>query len=332
MDESFDTVGGRCVVRLERSLRHPVEMVWRAITEPAELRHWFPSDVTMDYRVGGVVRFAFRNGEGPDLEGRIVEFDPPRLLAFCWGDSVLRFELRTEGGAGGPGCRLLFSHTFDDPVSAPSFAAGWYICFENLDLLLDGKPSDVGLDQWAARHDGYVTAFGLDAGTVDDAIEPATGWVVRFARQLTRPVEEVWGLFTEGQDLLLGDPVPTPFLRGREGSSWASAPVVMVAEPPVLLESGAPAAGGLAAAPGVPGSSSGSVAGVAGAGVAGAGVAGAGVAGAGARRVRWELSPGNGGARLDLTETVPADAPDECQRVLAQWATTIDLLARSLRE
>lgn len=323
MDESFDMVGGRCVVRLERSLRHPVEMVWRAITDPAELRHWFPSDVSMEYRIGGVVRFAFRNGEGPDLEGRVVEFDPPHLLAFLWGDSVLRFELRPELGADGPGCRLLFSHTFDDAVSAASYAAGWYICFENLYLLLDGKPSDVGLDQWAARHDGYVTAFGLDAGTVDDAIEPGTGWVVRFVRQLTRPVEEVWGLMTAGRNLLVGGPVPAAFMGG-EGASWASPPAVMVAEPPHLLEYGGPAAGGLAAPPGVPGG--------VGAGGAAAGGTAAGGPDAGARRVRWKLSPGNGGARLDLTETVPVDAPDECQRALAQWATAIDVLARSLRE
>ena len=62
---------------------------------------------------------------------------------------------------------MLFSHTFDDRVSAASYAAGWHICFDNLYLLIDGKPADIGLDQWAALHDGYVEQFGLGRGSLE---------------------------------------------------------------------------------------------------------------------------------------------------------------------
>jgi uncharacterized protein YndB with AHSA1/START domain len=34
--------GGRYVLRFERHLGHSVERVWRALTEPSELAHWFP--------------------------------------------------------------------------------------------------------------------------------------------------------------------------------------------------------------------------------------------------------------------------------------------------
>lgn len=316
MNEALSTVDGRSVLRMQRWFSHPIEKVWRAVTCPGEMRHWFPSDVAMDFRTGRTIRFVFRQGEGPDLEGRILELDEPRLFSFLWGGSVLRFELRPEEGADGPGCRLLFSHTFDDRVSAASYAAGWQICFDNLYLLTEAKPSDVGLDQWAALHDGYVRQFGLGAGTLETAVEPggvATGWTVRFERQLTRPVDDVWLVLTEGRAPAVGDPVPAPFTRAMAAAQLVASPSVIAVDPPRLLEYAWQAAG-------------------AGPGAGPVAVPGAGVGpGAASGRVRWELSQGNGGARLDLVETVPANLSDEPQRALMAWAEALEALARRLR-
>ncbi len=301
MNESLGTVDGRSVVRIERWFRHPPEKVWQALTDPAELRHWFPSDVAIDLRPGGAVHFEFRHGEGPDLDGRVLELDRPRLFTFLWGDSVLRFELRPEQGADGPGCRLLFSHTFDDRVSAASYAAGWQTCFDNLLLRLGDKPADVGLEQWAARHDGYVKQFGLDVGTVEEVEPPGAGWLVRFERQLTRPGDEVWDRLTEGQVPAMGGPVPAAFTAGLVTAAGpvtagrVAAGLVTAVEPGRLLEFswrvGGPDEG----------------------------------------RVRWELSPGNGGARLDLTQTFPSGPGDEAQQALGAWAEALESLARNLR-
>ena len=41
---------GRPAVRFERTFRHPVERVWRAISDPAELPAWFPSKVEYEQR------------------------------------------------------------------------------------------------------------------------------------------------------------------------------------------------------------------------------------------------------------------------------------------
>lgn len=42
MNGTLETVDDRHTLRFERHLDHPVERVWRAITDPDELRHWFP--------------------------------------------------------------------------------------------------------------------------------------------------------------------------------------------------------------------------------------------------------------------------------------------------
>ncbi len=40
---AYDTIENRPALRFERRLSHPVEVVWRAITESDELERWFPS-------------------------------------------------------------------------------------------------------------------------------------------------------------------------------------------------------------------------------------------------------------------------------------------------
>ena len=41
MDGTLETIDGRPALRFQRRLAHPVDRVWRAITEPDELEDWF---------------------------------------------------------------------------------------------------------------------------------------------------------------------------------------------------------------------------------------------------------------------------------------------------
>ena len=59
MHGTLETIDDRPALRFERRLAHPVDAVWRAVTEPAELAHWFPSSVSGDVRVGGRLSFTF---------------------------------------------------------------------------------------------------------------------------------------------------------------------------------------------------------------------------------------------------------------------------------
>ena len=44
-DPALDTTGAKPAVRLERYLPDPPSVVWRAITDRAQLKEWFPCDV-----------------------------------------------------------------------------------------------------------------------------------------------------------------------------------------------------------------------------------------------------------------------------------------------
>jgi hypothetical protein len=101
-------------------------------------------------------------------------------------------------------------------------------------LFVDDRAADVGLDQWAALHDGFVERFGLDEGTIEH--RPGGDVVIRFERQLTKPVEPVWATLAAGRPVAAGGPVPPAFTRASEGGPTAAPGVVCVADPPRLLE------------------------------------------------------------------------------------------------
>jgi uncharacterized protein YndB with AHSA1/START domain len=221
-NDTLLSTGGRNVLRMERRLAHAPEKVWRAITDPGQLAGWFPFRVELELRPQGRMRFL-----GGELvtEGVVTELEPPRLFAFDWNGDLLRFELEPDGA----GCRLTFTHAFDDRAGAASFAAGWDSCLSALDTAVLGggafTPPD---DRMAALHERYVAAFGLDAGSRDDG---PTDWQVRFERQLTWPPQAVWELLADGAQPAPGTPPPPGFTT----SGVAAGPVIAV-EPPTMLE------------------------------------------------------------------------------------------------
>lgn len=187
MNGTLHTTGGRSVLRFERRLRHPVEKVWRAVTDADEMAHWFPASVDMELRAGGKIQFTFPGGEMDTGDGVITELDPPRVFAFTWNGEPLRMELRPDG----EGTLLIFTHTFDDRPMAGSFATGWETCLGALEARLSAvAPGGPGApERYAERHDAYHAAFGLGEGTV---AEDAEGFTVRFEWMLPHPVEKVW--------------------------------------------------------------------------------------------------------------------------------------------
>ena len=173
MNGTLTTVSGKPALRFERRLKHPVEKVWKAITDPAELAHWFPQRVEGATSVDGEIfvpgarlRFPFdekvvMDGEVvPDFEGEVLEVDPPRVLAYTWGEDVLRFELTPDGA----GCLLVFTDTIVDRGKAARDGSGWHVCLDGLEARLDGSAPPAE-DHWTALYRGYTASFGPEAST-----------------------------------------------------------------------------------------------------------------------------------------------------------------------
>ena len=79
-------------LRLNRRLKAPREVVFRAFTDPAALARWFGPEgmnvdkVKIDLRPGGAYSMVFNqaNGEAHGLSGVYREISPPERLVMTW--------------------------------------------------------------------------------------------------------------------------------------------------------------------------------------------------------------------------------------------------------
>jgi uncharacterized protein YndB with AHSA1/START domain len=148
-----------------RELRHPVDRVWAALTEPDQLRRWAPYAPDRDLAAPGEVTLAMRDGHGGEtpVTGTVTACEPPRLLEHAFGEDVLRWELEPTAG----GTRLTLRHTSGaEPGFASSAAAGWHLCLDVADALLAGTPCGPVVGErareygWAELNDRYAEVLG----------------------------------------------------------------------------------------------------------------------------------------------------------------------------
>jgi uncharacterized protein YndB with AHSA1/START domain len=148
---------------LVRELRHPPEKVWRALTDPDQLREWAPFDADHSLATVGDVKLS-TVGTPMVSDSTVKRADAPRLLEHTWGHFELRWELEPLGG----GTRLTLWHNIARDYIAMG-AAGWHICFDVLDHLIAGEPLGrmVGPDAmkfggWQRLHAEYGKLFGAE--------------------------------------------------------------------------------------------------------------------------------------------------------------------------
>lgn len=83
---------GDSPVVLENEFNASAERLFRAMTDPSDLKQWFGSmkhqlsEIEIDLRVGGKWRFAFpeEDGKQDTLHGEYLEVDPNQRLAYSW--------------------------------------------------------------------------------------------------------------------------------------------------------------------------------------------------------------------------------------------------------
>jgi uncharacterized protein YndB with AHSA1/START domain len=151
---------------LVRELRHPPEKVWRALTDPAQLREWAPFDADGSLNApGATVKLTTVGAPTPMVsETRVKRADAPKVLEYDWGGRDVRWELEASGG----GTRLTLWASIDRRFISMG-AAGWHVCLEVLDRLLGGAPIGrrVGpgvmkIDGWQRLNAEYAKQFGVE--------------------------------------------------------------------------------------------------------------------------------------------------------------------------
>jgi uncharacterized protein YndB with AHSA1/START domain len=119
----------RLDVSLEVLLPHPVEEVWRLLTDGAAISEWLMEADGFEPRVGARFRLRTRNlARNGWIAAEVLTLDPPRRMVWSWvpdGDgpaSSVTFSLTPEP----EGTRLALAHTGEaDPVVGAQLRSGW---------------------------------------------------------------------------------------------------------------------------------------------------------------------------------------------------------------
>ncbi|MEV6670831.1 SRPBCC family protein [Streptomyces sp. NPDC051162] len=154
---------GRPAVRFTRTYAHPVERVWRFVTDADELAHWFPSRAEIDLRPGGAIRFS-GDPAMADSTGRVLAVDVPLHLSFSWGGDELHFDLEPLDSTH---TRFTLTDVLEAPDTASRNGAGWDVCLTALDARARGTshagPHAGATAAWQELYRAYIAA-GVPSG------------------------------------------------------------------------------------------------------------------------------------------------------------------------
>jgi len=163
--------------RMVRVLDADPATVWRYLTQADLRRQWFSSG-TDATGVGEAVELVFDHDElsadhvpyppeyakwkGAVGREKVVEFDPPHVLAISWDEGkegVARFEL---ADAGSGRTRLTLTHSgITGPAPMADFGGGWHSHLAVLVGLLNGDPVR---DYWVVHADSEARVAAAIAG------------------------------------------------------------------------------------------------------------------------------------------------------------------------
>lgn len=143
---SPDPEPGTLSLTVSRLVPASAEAVFRAWTEPTEIRKWWPPEgftvpfVDVDLRVGGSYRLGLQPPDADPFHaaGTYREVDPPRKLVFTWrwepdsfqaGETLVTVELRDRDGK----TEVVLTHErFPSAEARDEHRKGWEACLERL--------------------------------------------------------------------------------------------------------------------------------------------------------------------------------------------------------
>lgn len=130
-------------LRYERQLRHPVERVWRALTEPELMGRWL-METDFEPTIGHRFEFHTDPARGFDgvLYGEVIQVEAPHKIAYTFIGGMMRHKTMVTWTLipENEGTRLILEHTgftgFADIAISGIIGLGWRRMLNDLPKVL----------------------------------------------------------------------------------------------------------------------------------------------------------------------------------------------------
>ena len=153
---TIQRAGNRFEARIERTLEHDQEAVWRMLTDSSLLPQWLaPGELSLSK--GGAAKLNFPES-GTNVESVVTEVQPPRLIEYSWSspgepDRPLRWEaIATQDGT-----RLSLTLRIPDTEDIARTCAGWNAHLEMFAAAMEGVPIKFPFERFKTAREAYRT-------------------------------------------------------------------------------------------------------------------------------------------------------------------------------
>lgn len=137
----------------DRKLAHEPEQVWRMLTDNQKIQRWFAGLQIEKSGKDGYLTFDMGHGKFEKMA--ITDYEERKRLGFEWGEDHVLFKLTPEEG----GTRLQLVETIQALTDhTPKDVAGWHVCLDVLEALLDKKGIERTLE-WEHWYPEYKRLF-----------------------------------------------------------------------------------------------------------------------------------------------------------------------------
>ncbi|HEY0848795.1 MAG TPA: SRPBCC family protein [Bradyrhizobium sp.] len=146
--------GNRFEARIERTLEHDQDAVWRMLTDSSLLPQWLaPGELSLSK--GGAAKLNFPES-GTNVESVVTDVQPPRLIEYSWSspgepDRPLRWEaIATQDGT-----RLSLTLRIPDTEDIARTCAGWDAHLEMFAAAMEGVPIKFPFERFKTAREAY---------------------------------------------------------------------------------------------------------------------------------------------------------------------------------
>ena len=138
---SRELAHGRTTVVFPRRFAESPPRIWTLLTDPGQLALWSP--FTSDRDLSHVGRATIRmldnaNTADGDIPSVVFVADAPRILEYSWADDAVSWTLEADAMAGET--VLVLRQTLANAALTSAVAAGWHLCLDVAQSVLDGHP------------------------------------------------------------------------------------------------------------------------------------------------------------------------------------------------